>query len=290
MPLRRPVGRARIALFLAGTLVLPLAAVPVLAEEPGDAAEQHSESVDAQAVEPSAQADEEFDPLFDEFDEEFDAAPSGFPDPLEGTNRGVFGFNGFVDTWLLDPLTKVYGFIFPGPVKRGIRNMFQNLGEPATSVNNILQLEWKDASISISRFVINSTVGIAGIFDPAAKLGLPYHRSDFGQTLALAGTPSGAYMVLPLVGPNNVRDGVGVLADFTMHPLTWFLGPTNLLLYSIYGGGQGISTREEALPKLEALREGSVDFYAALRNAYYQNRQAQIWARREHRRDDWADD
>jgi phospholipid-binding lipoprotein MlaA len=92
------------------------------------------------------------------------------------------------------------------------------------------------------------------------------------------------------MGPSNTRDGFGVVADFAMHPLTWFLGPTNFLLYSIYGGGQGISTREEALPQLTALREGSIDYYAALRNAYYQNRQSQIWARRADRRNDWTED
>ncbi len=232
---------------------------------------------------------EDYDPLFDGFDEDLESAPSGFPDPLEGTNRTVFGFNIFMDKWLLDPLTKAYGWVFPGPVKAAIRRVFQNLGEPATTVNNLIQLEWMDAGVSCSRFVINTTVGLAGIFDPAARIGLPYHRSDFGQTLALAGTPSGAYVMLPLMGPNNTRDASGVLADFAMHPLTWFLGPTNFLLYTTLGGGQGISTREEALPKLEALREGSIDYYAALRNAYYQNRQAEIWSRREHRRDDWAE-
>ncbi len=242
---------------------------------------------EAAAMEP-ATAPEDYDPLFDDdLGDEYAAAPAGFPDPLENTNRSVFSFNLFTDKWVLDPLTRAYGWVFPGPVKLGIRNVFQNLGEPATTVNNLLQLEWTDAGISLSRFVVNSTVGIAGIFDPAESLGLHYHRSDFGQTLALAGTPSGAYLMLPLLGPNDVRDGCGVLADFTMHPLTWFLGPTNLLLYSIYGGGQGISTREEALPKLDALREGSVDYYAALRNAYYQNRQAEIWRRREDRRNDW---
>jgi phospholipid-binding lipoprotein MlaA len=238
----------------------------------------------------AAVEEEEYDPLFDEFDEEFEAARAGFPDPLEDTNRRVAGFNSVLDKWLLDPLTKAYGFIFPGPVKRSIRRLFLNLGEPATTFNNLLQLEWKDAGVSTSRFVINSTIGIAGLFDPASAMGLEYHRSDFGQTLALAGTPSGSYLIVPVFGPNNVRDGFGILADFAMHPLTWFLGPTNFLLYSIYGGGQGISVREEALPQLDALREGSIDYYAALRNAFYQNRQAQIWRRREDRRHDWDPD
>lgn len=260
---------------LAAALVLLLAPIGAAAE---------SEPATATPEDP-LEADES-DPLFDEFDEEFEAVPLGFPDPLENTNRRVFSFNGFVDKWLLDPLTQAYGFI-PGPVKRSIRRFFLNLGEPATIVNNLLQLEWKDSGVSASRFIINSTVGIAGLFDPAASIGLEHHRSGFGQTLTLAGTPSGAYLIVPVFGPNNVRDGFGVAADFAMHPLTWFLGPTNLLVYGIYGGGQGLSTREENIEKIDALREGSVDYYAAMRNAYYQNRIAEIWSRREDRRHDW---
>lgn len=264
-----------------------LAPGPVSAQAPEAAGPEAVAAAAEDDPDASSDLDDEYDDLFGE---EFDQPAPGFPDPLETTNRGVFGVNAFLDKWMLDPLTRVYGFIFPGPVKQAIRNVFRNLGEPGTTVNNIVQLEWTDAGVSLSRFLINTTVGIAGIWDPAELIGLPYHRSDFGQTLALAGAPSGAYLIVPLAGPNNTRDGLGFVADFSMHPLTWFLGPTNFLLYSIYGGGQGISVREEALPKLEALREGSVDYYAAMRNAYYQNRQAEIWSRREHRRDDWADE
>jgi phospholipid-binding lipoprotein MlaA len=229
---------------------------------------------------------QELDPLLDEYDEEFEAEPAGFPDPAEATNRNVHGFNGVVDKWLLDPITRAYGWI-PNPVKKAVRRFFSNLGEPATTVNNVLQLEWKDAGVSTSRFVLNTTFGIAGFFDVADWLGLEYHRSDFGQTLALAGTPSGAYLIVPLLGPNNVRDGFGALADITMHPLTWFLGPANFMIYGIYGGSQGLSLREQNIEKLDALKGGSIDYYAVLRNAYYQNRIAEIWRRREHRRNDW---
>ena len=162
--------------------------------------------------------------------------------------------------------------------------------EPATTVNNLLQLEWKDAGVSGSRFLINTTVGIGGFFDVAQYAGLEYHRSDFGQTLALAGTPSGSYLMFPVFGPNCLRGGFGVLADLTMHPLTWFLGPTNFLIYGIYTGSQGLSTRERYLEELDALRETSVDFYATLRSAYYQNRMAEIWGRRDDRKGDWNDD
>ena len=237
---------------------------------------------------PAGDSGAEADLLFDEFDRELEQQPAGFPDPLERSNRSVFTFNRWVDRWLLDPVTRLYGAAVPTPVKRSIRSFFANLGEPATIFNDLLQLEWKDAGVSGARFVVNSTVGIAGLFDPAARVGLEYHRSGFGQTLALAGTPSGPYLVIPVAGPNNVRDGFGVVSDVTMHPLTWFLGPANFLVYGIYGGGQGLSIREEHVEQLDALREGSIDYYAALRNAYYQNRIAEIWGRREHRRDDWS--
>ncbi len=236
----------------------------------------------------AADAGPQEDPLLDEFDLELEQQPAGFPDPLERSNRSVFRFNRWVDRWLLDPVTRLYGATFPAPVKRSIRNFFANLGEPATIFNNLLQLEWNDAGVSSARFALNTTVGVAGLFDPAARVGLEFHRSGFGQTLALAGTPSGPYLVIPVAGPNTVRGGFGVVSDVSMHPLTWFLGPTNFLVYGIYGGSQGLSIREQHVEELDALREGSVDYYAALRNAYYQNRVAEIWGRREHRRDDWS--
>jgi phospholipid-binding lipoprotein MlaA len=266
------------SLSLAGALALVLALAPVAFADENPA---------APAPEAAQQEEhEEFDPLFDDPDEELEEEPPGFPDPAEATNRNVHIFNGFVDTWLLDPITYAYGWV-PNPIKNAVRRFFSNLGEPATTVNNVLQLEWKDAGVSSSRFVINSTVGLVGLFDVAEHVGLEYHRSDFGQTLALAGTPSGPYLMLPIFGPNNVRDGFGNLADITMHPLTWFLGPTNFLIYGLYGGSQGLSVREQNIEKLDALKDGSVDYYAALRNAYYQNRVAEIWVRREHRKNDW---
>jgi phospholipid-binding lipoprotein MlaA len=282
----RPGARRCVrSLWLAGWLLL--SGLRVDAAFAADSDAQVSASTTEQRDRLSDEGDEvdEYDP----FDAELDARPAGFPDPLERSNRSIFVFNRWIDRWLLDPATRAYGAVFPGPVKRSIRNFFANLGEPATMFNDLLQLEWKDAGVSGARFVLNSTVGIAGLFDPAAHVGLSYHRSGFGQTLAIAGTPSGAYLVIPVGGPNNVRDGFGVLSDMSMHPLTWFLGPTNFLIYGIYGGSQGLAIREEHVEALNALRDGSVDYYAALRNAYYQNRMADIWRRREHRRDDWPE-
>jgi phospholipid-binding lipoprotein MlaA len=275
--------RAMVALGLAvwlsvGVLDAPkaLAAAP----EPGS---------DGEVTPPSPPAGDGSDPQFDdefedEFDFELDNQPVGFPDPWEETNRGVLGFNSFVDRYLLDPITVAYGFVFPRPVKAAFRRMFTNLDEPSTAVNDMIQLEWTDALRTGVRFVVNSSVGLGGLFDPASAWGLEPHQSDFDQTLALAGTPSGPYLVLPLVGPNTIRGGAGYLVDSFMRPtiyLTYLMGPIPWLFLP---GGAGVTTREAHLAELRALRETSVDYYAALRNAYYQNRTAQIWRRREHHR------
>ena len=240
-------------------------------------------------VAPGAMAsDEDFDPLFDDFDEEFEDAPSGYPDPGESTNRGVFAFNRQVDRWILDPITKAYQFVFPKPVRNSISRFFLNLGSTKTLANDILQLEWTDAGVTTARLVINTTVGIAGFFDPAARMGLERHESDFGQTLALAGTPSGPYLMLPILGPSNVRDGFGIVVDgffqptfYVLGPADWFIGPTEVLIYS---GTSGLSTRDRHFAELKALEDSSIDFYAAMRSGFYQDRVGAIWGRRDRHR------
>jgi len=223
------------------------------------------------------------DPLFDDY-EEFEDLP-GFPDPLEGMNRKVMGFNRQFDRFILDPLTRGYGFIFPGPVKRCIRSFFANLNSPSIIVNDLLQLEWIDAGVATGRFVVNTTIGIVGLFDPATRLGMPEHLSDFGQTLAMSGAGSGPYMVIPILGPTTVRDGFGDVVDSFFRPTTYALAPV------VFGSGVGISgvaTREENLDAMKALEESAIDFYAVLRSAYYQNRMVQVWGRREDRREPYA--
>jgi phospholipid-binding lipoprotein MlaA len=222
------------------------------------------------------------DPLFD--DEAFDEQPVGYPDPLESTNRGVLAFNRQVDKWILDPVTRAYRYVVPQPVRAAISRVFINLGSTKTIVNDFLQLEWVDASVSTSRLVINTTVGIAGIFDVAEMIGLKSHESDFGQTLALAGVPSGPYLMLPILGPSDVRDGVGTVVDGFFQPTYYILGPADLLVgpteILIYSGSSGISTRDRHFVELKALEDSSVDFYAALRSGYYQQRINAIWGRR----------
>lgn len=233
----------------------------------------------------------ESDPLFDEaFDEDLEAAPGSYPDPFESTNRGVLAFNRQVDRWILDPVTEAYQFVVPKPARNAISRFFLNLGSTKTLVNDCLQLEWKDAGTTAARLVINSSVGIVGLFDVAEKVGLPAHESDFGQTLALAGTPSGPYLLLPILGPSNVRDGFGDFVDGFFQPTYYILGPMNVTLgpiimqspgaILIYGGSSGLTLRERNFARLKELESSSVDYYAAMRSGYYQDRVGDIWMRR----------
>jgi phospholipid-binding lipoprotein MlaA len=152
----------------------------------------------------------------------------------------------------------------------------------STLINDLLQREWADASITTQRLVINSTVGIGGLFDPAAAIGMERHHSDFGQTLALFGVDSGPYLVMPLAGPSNARDAGGTVVDFFFQPML-YIQPVAFPLF-VYEGtlgfSSGLAARDAYSEGIAALRSSSVDYYSALRNAYYQTRQAEIWERR----------
>lgn len=214
------------------------------------------------------------DPLYgDEFDRELEAQPSGFPDPLEDMNRGVLHFNRFVDEIFLDPITRVYDYFIPEAVEPAIRRAFQHFATPAVLLNETLQVRMEDMAETAGRFVVNSTVGVFGLFDVARCEGLEHHHADFGQTLANYHVGSGPYLVVPLLGPSNVRDLSGDVVDGLLHPARYFLGPAQQLTF---GSGAGLATREKHYQALSALEETAVDFYAALRNAYYQARTAEI--------------
>jgi phospholipid-binding lipoprotein MlaA len=228
------------------------------------------------------------DPLFDD-DFELDGQDASFPDPVEDVNRVMLRFNRAADRWVFDPITEAYRWLVPDPARRCVRRAFLNAGSPSIFVNDLLQLEWKDAGVTVSRLIVNSTVGIGGLFDPSQGFGLERHESDFGQTLSLAGFRSGPYLVLPLFGPSTARDGAGDVVDTFLSPTTYVFGSA-LTQQLLFGGGAGLSTRDFHYESLKALEESSIDFYATLRSAFYQNRVSEIWSRREHRRDDWVTD
>ena len=225
-----------------------------------------------------AQAPAALDPLYDEPESD---VPTSFPDPFERMNRLTFRLNEHLGRWVIDPLVRGYDFAVPAPGRRAIRRALVNLDSPAVFVNDVLQCDPTDAAVTFTRFAVNSTVGIAGLLDPASSLGLAGHQSDFGQTLALVGVPSGPYLILPVVGPTTARDGTGYLVDFLFRPTTYLLAPgTQVVVTSVTEGGAGIAILDANAEALHALEASAVDYYAALRSAFYQDRTARIWARR----------
>ena len=190
-------------------------------------------------------------------------------DPLEPVNVAFFSFNEVVDTFALRPVAWIYSFT-PDPIKRTVINMFDNLDNPVILINDLLQADFGDAATAAGRFAVNSTLGILGMFDVADDwLGWPAHHADFGQTLHAYGIGAGPYLVLPVLGPSNLRDSVGRLADFLVNPVR------HVLPGDVYTGitvANAVATREQLLQPLDVLRSGSLDYYVSLRSAYYQNR------------------
>ncbi len=191
-------------------------------------------------------------------------------DPLEELNRAIFAFNDGVDVYVFRPLSAFYGFITPATIKFRVGNFFDNLSLPIVTANQLLQLEISGAAATTGRFTINSTLGVLGLFDIAHDLGIPHQAADFGQTLYTYGAESGPYLVLPLFGPNTVRDSVGVAVDIFLNPRTYLL-PTGA--NTVIATAETVHKREALLIPLEDLRTTSIDYYASIRSLYLQNRQ-----------------
>ena len=216
-------------------------------------------------------ADAEYDALFDE---EFDFGEDlSANDPFEDTNRAFLKFNRRLDRHLFRPLTRGYRFVVPEVARRGLRRMFINLNSPSVLVNELLQLRFKDAGETLGRFLLNTSLGLGGIFDVGVEAGWVHRDADFGQTLARMGVGSGPYLVLPVLGPNTVRAGLGDIVDGLFQPLTYLIGPTpNIWI----GTGSGFTKLDATGPAMRALEQSSVDYYAALRSAYLQSRAAEV--------------
>lgn len=196
--------------------------------------------------------------------------PDPVEDPIEGVNRAVFAFNDVLDRFVIKPVAQAYGYVMPGVAKRAVRRAFTNLESPIVLANDLLQLEPEDAMVTTGRFVINSTAGVAGLFDVASELGIEGHPADFGQTLHAYGSGPGPYLVLPVLGPTTLRDGAGRAVDVFFQPLTYLLD----FWFENFGlvSGKGLTEREALIEPLDELRKTSIDFYAAVRSAYYQDR------------------
>lgn len=202
-------------------------------------------------------------------------APAQEPvhDPLEPLNRTIDSWNQLLDLMLIEPVSIVYGHI-PAPARTGVRNVLNNLREPITVLNDALQGEGDRAGLAFGRFMINSLVGIGGLFDLATEFGYPRHVEDFGQTLGRWGVGPGPYLVLPLLGPSNVRDTAGIGVDFlAVRPLVYDV-PTEVTTGRV--AVEGVDTRERLTPVINDVRANSLDPYATFRSAYSQRRAAEI--------------
>jgi len=200
-------------------------------------------------------------------------------DPLEKFNRGMWAVNQGADKALIKPVSQVYRAVTPKPVRHGVSNVFSNLSEPWSFVNNLLQGKGERAGRNMARFLINSTVGIAGLWDPASKLGARPAPEDLGQTLAVWGVNGGPYLVLPLLGPSTMRDGIGSGVAAFVDPVKYAINHASFSVW--YKRGYLAMYIVDARSQLtesggDAFLESSLDPYAAARSAYLQLRTAEI--------------
>ena len=196
-------------------------------------------------------------------------------DPWESFNEEMFTFNRNLDKYVLKPAAQAYNFVMPDQVQRMVDNGFENIRVVPRVVNNLLQAKWAGAGREIARFLINSVVGIGGLWDMAKQeWGIEKSKEDFGQTLAVWGSGPGPYLVLPFLPPMTIRDGIGLAVDGALDPLSYFLP----FIWDRFAmkAGDIINERSLNLELFEGVEETTVDLYTAVRNAYLQRRARQI--------------
>ena len=197
-------------------------------------------------------------------------------DPFETVNRTIFSFNNVADIVVLEPISKGYKKL-PSPIQSGINNFLSNLRAPLVVVNQLLQGQGENAIQSSGRFIVNSTVGVLGLIDVAEKIGLEEKKEDYGQTLATWGVGDGFYIVLPLFGPSNLRDTSGMVLTMMTDPINAYaVSEGEAWLVPMRTAANAVDQRSQIIDEVNALRDNSVDYYAAVRSSYYQNRKAAI--------------
>jgi phospholipid-binding lipoprotein MlaA len=277
----------------------PAAAAQPAPADAATAAPQTAPSADAttatpqaaQSADPRTEAEQDYDALYGA-SQDYNAVadptlppPAELPisyDPWEKLNRKVHRFNNVVDRHIATPLAKAYVAVVPRPVRLGVGNFFNNLGQPVSAVNSLLQGKPKQAVQALGRFMVNSTIGMAGIFDPATRVHLPNHSEDFGQTLGVWGWQRSRYLELPLFGPRTVRDVFGMVGDGPMAPLR---GVEDDKIRVFLQGLQLVDVRTQ-LFAVDSMREGATDEYALTRDAWMQRRRYQIFGDRQQQHDD----
>jgi phospholipid-binding lipoprotein MlaA len=201
-------------------------------------------------------------------------------DPLEPTNRVFYAVNNGLDTVILRPLALAYRYAVPTPVRDGLHNVLSNIGMPVQLTNDMLEGKPRRAGDTTMRFLINTTVGVFGIFDVATKWGYPDHDADFGMTMALWGVPEGPFLFLPVLGPSDPRDAAGFGVDIAFDPFTWVGTGPNRVGWTAFKwsrfGLNAVDARERVIDAIDSIRKTALDPYATFRSLYRQHRKAQI--------------
>ena len=197
-------------------------------------------------------------------------------DPFEPTNRAIFAVNQTLDDAVVGPTARAYDAVTPDPVQTGVRNFMSNLNQPVVFANALLQGDVHAAGDTFGRFLMNTTIGLAGVFDVASHEGVPQHRRDFGQTLAVWGVEDGPYLVLPLIGPSNLRDATGRFVDRYPHPLNWNEEESGEAWAWGLRALNGTQTRADLDDAIDSLNRTAIDPYVQARSAWRQSRAAFI--------------
>jgi phospholipid-binding lipoprotein MlaA len=198
-------------------------------------------------------------------------------DPLEPMNRKILDFNLFMDRILMKPVAQGYRWVVPEFGRNRMRNFLDNLGEPVIFINDTLQGELTRANTTAGRFLFNTTFGIGGLWDQASKIGMEKQTGDFGQTLYSWGVPDGPYLVLPILGPSNPRDAVGIAVDSYLDPFNYVAannGSRNSGLYRWIA--TGVDERSRNIESFDEIQKNAIDLYAQLRSLWRQHRAAEL--------------
>jgi len=226
----------------------------------------------AESCVPAAGSEEEA--AFDEFGEFEEAAPVTTADPLGGYNRFMTSVNDHIYVWALRPVAKGYRFIIVKPVRLAIARVFTNASYPVRCVNNLLQLKIRHAGEETGRFIVNTTLGVGGLFDPATTcMKMKTWPEDFGQTLGYYGLGGGCHIVLPLLGPSNLRDALAILPDTVLQPVNYVKDDWTAIALN---GENRLNTLSLFIDDYDALRAEALDLYVFQRDAYEMKRQKEV--------------
>ena len=196
-------------------------------------------------------------------------------DPLETVNRQIFEFNDVVDRAFLKPVAQVYRDVLPEGVRDCFSGAFSNLREPSNAINNFLQGKPVDAASDVCRFVVNSTIGLLGCFDPARQMGLEKHNEDFGQTLGRWGAEAGPYLVVPIFGPSNVRDAIGIYGVEPFLDVNFYID--NVRVRNSILGMRIVNQRAELLDADDLISGAALDRYRFIRDGFLQRRRSLVY-------------